>query len=229
MLRANVRGVTNRRHAQVDAALPERIVVVRGIDRDRLPAFGKLPELRRVAKHFRIRLANLGADHHGFVAEFEHGEFQFADRFFGRERRDARDRPDALVRVAEHIRIHRVEGPAAGLAQFVVAHVECGKARRREHVGEVDAAFFHARGKVAREHRHRAVARVRGRGIAPPDHLRRAVRRGALQPARLDFGAGDLADVFVEQPFSLDRVAVGIDDGMIEFGANVAAGKFRVA
>ena len=229
MLRADVRGVAERRDAEFDAALPERIVVVGRIDRDRLPALGELPELRRVAEHLGIRLADLGADHHRLVPEFEHRVLEFANRLFRRIRRDDGRRADAVLDVAEHVGVHHVERAAAGGAQFVVAHVERGKPRRRQHVGEIDAALFHPRGEVSREHRHRAVGGMRGRRVSPPDHLGRPVRRGPLHPAGLDLRAGDLTNVFVEQPLAFDDVAVGIDDRVIELSANLAAGKLRVA
>ena len=220
------RRVTHRRHFELDALRPERIVVVRRIDRDRAR------EIRRLVVRARHRADVFGADHDRFVAEFVDRELEFGDRFFRRERRDQRHRPHAVGDFAEHVGVEHVRRAAERLAHFVVLIVEPGNAGRRVEMREVEAEIVHARAEELRQHRHRAVARVRPRRHAPPEAAAGLIVLlvGRALPVALDDArSGEILEEVFDREARLDDVRVAVDHGVIEPRADLRTGEIGEA
>ncbi len=205
------------------------IVVVRRIVGDRAPVRRIQSKMRRFARHFGPRRTNLGGDHHGLVAEFEHGELELANRFFRRVRRHDRDRAHAVFGVAKYVGVHRVHRACERDAQVFVLQIEIADPIGGEHVGEIDAALVHARLEEVRQHRHGSVGGVRARRRAPPDALGPDAGIAAPQPFFGHCRPGHFAHVAFDGEERFDDVRVGIDDRMIELGANVASRKAGIS
>ena len=222
------RRVAHRRHAEFDAAAPERVVVERRVHRNRTRGFGEGGKLRRLARYLRVRAPDLGADHDRLVARREHRVVEFGQRLGRCEGRDHRHRRHAGAHLAEHVGVHGVERAAGGLAQLVVLDVQARDAVGGVAVRVVDAGVSHTRLEQPRQHGHRAVAGVFARRCAPPDAAGvELVGRAAHALARLldHFRATHLRQKVVERELTFEYVRIGVDHRMVEPRAYIAAGK----
>ncbi len=212
--------MAGRQHLEVDAFLPERIVVVAvaRLHADRGDALGQLAELGIDGGDFRHRVAHLAGNGDGLEAELVDRVFQLGDGLFRGPGRDHRRRRHAVLHVVEHLGIEGVERARQHLAHLRVAHLVGGNAEGGVDDGEVDARILQPLGVKLGQHAGRPVDGVLA-GRRRPEHG--TVARGVAWPAAVfeflgQLRSADVADVVHDCPFAFQHMGVGVDHRVVE-------------
>ena len=224
------------RRAELDAARPERIVVVRAVEAVDIP-----PDVVRFAPGILDRSLDEPRDHDGAQAELADGELQVLDRLRGRVHRDRRGRRDAVRAVAEDLGAVAVERAARGIAQRRVLDVRVRETGARVDHGEVDAELGQALVQQCGQGRGGQVERILGRrperravhALAPalleaerfPATLHAPVVEEPVAPGERDGRLAarealrELEEPVLEDRLQLEQMPVGVDHRVTEAGA----------
>src|SRR3954447_10719621 len=179
----------------------------------------------------RERARNRAAHHHRAQTELADRVLELGNRFFGCERRNARDRNDAIAVGTVGLGHVAVEGAGERRAQLVVSEVDRGEPVGGIRDRDVDADLIQPSVEKRREHRSRAVERVAGRA-SPPGQAHEAElaplrrRKAGDDAAAADDEVEPLGDRFTREVHEnvayegqvLDDVPVTVDDRVIDCG-----------
>ena len=113
-------GVEGRRDAVLRARLPERIVVVRAVEAERVVPDGEARSLGGGAGGACHRPRHQAAEHRDLEAELARAVLELGDRLLRRVGGDAGGRRDAVAEVAEVLSGEGVERAAGGPPRLVV-------------------------------------------------------------------------------------------------------------
>ena len=215
---------------------PERVVVVGAVE-----AQGVDPEglLRAVVE----ATPGEAAEHHGAQPELAGGEVELLEGLFRRDGGDDRHRREAIFQAAEGVRGVAVVGPGAQAPGALVALGRQLEPDARVADGEVDAELGQP---LMQEPGRAGSGEVPGVvGEAPPGRPEGAARRAFLgaqggpvwravearrghegRHAALD---ALLLEIAIQLGPVLHEVAVGIDDGVVEGGADLGGRRVGVA
>ena len=228
-------GVGRRRHAQLQAPLPERIVVVVAVQSQGVDVAGEGRQVRPCFRYPRDGAVHVG-DHDGLEAQLADGVFGVLDGLFRGVGGNHCGRGHPVRAFAVEFRVELVQRPAGNPAQLLI--LEPGRPGQTlggiEH-REVEAQPIHSLVQQPRQRRRGPVQGVARRPRPPgramrPDAAPLSFRHGGpaavgagargLGIAPRHVGAAQLLEIVEVQRRELDGVAVGIDDRMVEPGAN---------
>ena len=255
---AHAGGVRCGCDAQLDAAAPEGIVVVRRIEPEAIDALAAAASpagqarVVRAARRLADRAVHEAVDHHRLEAEGADGVLELRDRLLGGVHRDVRGRCETIPVRRVDLGVEGVQRTAGDLPDLVVLD-----RRRRERAAAVEHREVDAEDRRGAGTSAAAGARSRGPGCSPPAattrtgrvaqvarrssherllHGRSTMSSKSMPPTsrkRFDhLRTADLAHEVLEEGqedrCGLDDVAVGIDHRMAEFRAEAAGGGVAV-
>ena len=228
---ARAAGVMRDRDAQLLAALPERLVVVRTVERNVVAVPGGFLRVDACCCGGNRPLL-VAAKHDGAIAELPDRIVELGDRLLRRARRDDRHRREAAAVWREHLGRHPVVGASGVPVKLIGRNAVDEQSEGRIDDGEVDAELRQALVEERGKERSGLVARVGRR--APPDRAAQALVL-ALVPAHpiplvvppperaqlIDRARpARLAQPLQENRDRLDPVAVAVDDRMLKLRAD---------
>ena len=228
---ARAAGVMRHGDAQLLAALPERLVVVRTVERNIVAVPGGFLRVDACCCGGNRPLL-VAAKHDGAIAELPDRIVELGDRLLRRARGDDRHRREAAAVWREHLGRHPVVGAGGVPVKLIVRNAVDEEPEARIDDGEVDAELRQALVEERRKKRSGLVARVGRR--APPDRAAQALVL-ALVPAHpiplvvppperaqlIDRARpARLAQPLQENRDRLDPVAVAVDDRMLKLRAD---------
>jgi len=173
----------------------------------------------------------MAADEGGLEAERLDGVFQLVDGLLRRAHGHDGDRREPARMLAESLGVELVERPRYRAAHLFVAQADEAEAERGVHHGEVDAELVQAAAHEARQHRRRAIERIRCRhmpergpaqALAPALCVIRAVplvhRDGFedLGKSRGNARARNVLQHVLEGELAFDDMRIGVDHGVAE-------------
>ena len=230
-LGAHAAGVRGDRDFQIDAALPERVVVVRALEPERVHVEPDLVRLGAFTHEGRHRPPHVVRDHQDLEPEFTNGVRRLLDRLVRRVHGHDRRRRDPVRVRLEHLRVHPVDRAGHGAPDLLVGVADPEKPERGVEDAEVDAEVVQSFVEEPRDHGGRAIERP-GR-LTPPGRAMDAPSQsflgGDVVPGRVrgllderfdDRGACDVAQVVEEDRHRFEPVTVTVDDGMVESSAH---------
>ncbi len=141
------------RDPEIDAALPEGVVVVVAVDAVGVEPEGPSLGLGVRALVSRSRPGHIARNHHGPKAQLTHGILQLRDRLGRGVRRDRGHGDEAVGASVKGVPVVAVEGPTGPLAELVGWQLQEGQAGARIDDRHVTAEFVHAAVEIAREAR----------------------------------------------------------------------------
>ena len=204
--------VERRHHAELDAARPQRVVVVEAVVAERVD-----PRRRRAVGSNRAR--HRPAHHHRLEPEGADGVVELGHRLVRAERRDHGDGLEPVAVLGEDSGVVRVQRACRRLAQLVVRVAQHREPRGRVEQREVEADLFQTLVEQLRQHHGHAIER----GRAAVEHPRRQIalarreRRAAEPDEPLGHRVvGDLTHAVDHHRHELGEVAVGVDHRMRE-------------
>jgi hypothetical protein len=238
---AHAAGVRGHRHLQLEALRPEGVVVVGAVQREGVDDLARVRGIGHRPRRRRHRPLHVVGDHDDLHAQLAHRVGGFLDGLLRSVDRDHRGGGDAGTIGREHLRVHPVHRARAGAAQLLVgiAHVE--ETQGGVEQAEVDAEVVQPLVEEARDHGGGAVEGIGG--LAPPGGPVlppvSPLLAAPLVPAGLRLllhemvghrRARHLPEIVEEDRHRLQPVAVAVDDGMVEPGADGGGlGVFRVS
>ena len=228
--------VAGDRDAEVDEALPDRVVVEGAVDSERVDVDASLGRVRLPFGVGLDRARDRAPGDEHLQAEAVR-VFHLLDRLgrLGQAQHPDRHHPVEVRR--EQVRHHRVVGPEGHVAEVGIGDVTAeGQPDAREHDRQVDAPVVEAVVEQARDGGGGAVSDVDGHAPVrrPAQALLPPFLDGELVPAvepvpvpsaepvdvRRAPDLGDVVEVHREQ---LDPVAVGVDHRVVELLAHLGA------
>ena len=236
-------GVEGGGHTQVDAALPDGVVVIGAVDAEAVLVEDEVSHLGMLALHAWHGPQHVTGEHCCLQPESDR-VLQLLDRLRRGVHRHDRGGCQPVVQTTEHLGVVQVEGARRRPAEVVVWH-----ARQRDHEqaharvddAEVEPDLVHALVQQPWQHGGGAVERVLG-GHRPP-HRHGGTRIEALlgghperapdvahvgDPPVRHVGAADVAEEVEEHRHHLELVRVGIDDRMVDAFADLGQGGMSV-
>ena len=130
-------------HAEVDAPLPQRLVVIGAVEGDGIAVPGgllRIDSLRRA----RDRPLLVSPQHDRFESQPPDRVFQLLDSFVRRTRGQDSYRRKPCGKRREHVSRHHVVGTSRGPLQIILDYAVDGEAEARIDQREVDAQFGQA-------------------------------------------------------------------------------------
>ena len=227
ILPARAAGMLCHGDAQLFAALPEKLVVVRAVQSDVVAVPRRLPRvdaLRRGGNHTLL----VAAEHDHPVAQLSDRVVELGDRLIRGARGDDRHGRQAAAMGREQVGRHPVVRACSVAMQLVLRNAVDREAEARVDDGEIDAQLGQPFVQQRGQKRRGLVARV-GRN-APPDRAAQpfvlalppvaAIPLVVPTPQRAHLvdraGTAHVAQIVEEDRDRLEPMAVAIDHGMPE-------------
>ena len=174
---AHGRRVKGRRDLQFHTTRPDRVVIIRAVQTERIQPKGVLGHLRGGPFDHRNGTLDMPGHHYGLEPEFAHHKLKLFNRLLRGVHGNGGRRGHPAGILAEILGMKGIERAAACPAYFGVFNMRELEAQRRIEHGKVQADSVHPFGQELGQHGGGAIQSILGRQRPP-----RRARRALVQP-----------------------------------------------